>query len=60
MIGMPAMRAYLVSDMSSGGNAMDAQEAVAHRIKQLCDGFEITLGEFFESQVFDDLEQEIR
>lgn len=28
-------------------------------IKKLCDGFEITLGEFFSSQEFDELEQEI-
>ncbi len=29
-------------------------------IKKLCDGFEITLGEFFSAPVFDDLEQEIQ
>ena len=29
-------------------------------IKKLCDGFEITLSEFFSTQDFDDLEQEIR
>ena len=29
-------------------------------IKKLCDGFEITLGEFFSTPVFDSLEQEIR
>ena len=29
-------------------------------IKKLCDGFEITLGEFFSTQEFDQLEQEIR
>lgn len=28
-------------------------------IKKLCDGFEITLGEFFSTPEFDDLEQEI-
>lgn len=28
-------------------------------IKKLCDGWEITLKEFFDSPVFDDLEQEI-
>lgn len=28
-------------------------------IKKLCDGLEITLGEFFSTQEFDDLEQEI-
>lgn len=29
-------------------------------IKKLCDGFEITLGEFFSTAEFDELEQEIR
>ena len=29
-------------------------------IKILCDGLEITLGEFFSSQEFDELEQEIK
>ncbi len=29
-------------------------------IKKLCDGFEITLGEFFSTKEFDMLEQEIR
>jgi transcriptional regulator with XRE-family HTH domain len=29
-------------------------------IKKLCDGFEISLREFFDSSVFDDIEQEIK
>lgn len=29
-------------------------------IKKLCDGFEITLGEFFSTKEFDGLEQEIK
>ena len=29
-------------------------------IKKLCDGLEITLGEFFSAPIFDELEQEIR
>ena len=29
-------------------------------IKKLCDGFEITLGEFFATREFDELEQEIK
>ena len=29
-------------------------------IKKLCDGFEITLGEFFSTPEFDALEQEIK
>ena len=29
-------------------------------IKKLCDGLDMTLGEFFSARVFDELEQEIR
>ena len=29
-------------------------------LKKLCDGFEITLREFFDSPIFDNLEQEIK
>lgn len=29
-------------------------------IKKFCDGLEITLGEFFSTEVFDNLEQEIK
>jgi transcriptional regulator with XRE-family HTH domain len=29
-------------------------------IKKLCDGFEISLREFFDSPIFDDIEQEIK
>lgn len=29
-------------------------------IKKLCDGFDITLRDFFSAKVFDDLEQEIK
>ena len=29
-------------------------------IKKLCDGFEITLGDFFSTDIFDSLEQEIK
>ena len=29
-------------------------------IKKLCDGFEITLGEFYSTPLFDSLEQEIK
>lgn len=29
-------------------------------IKKLCDGFDITLGEFFSNELFDGLEQEIK
>lgn len=29
-------------------------------IKKICDGLEITLGEFFSTEIFDSLEQEIK
>lgn len=29
-------------------------------IKKLCDGFEITVRQFFDSDIFDDLEQEVK
>ena len=29
-------------------------------IKKLCDGFEITLAQFFDTDIFNDLEQEIK
>ena len=29
-------------------------------IKKLCDGFEISIREFFNSELFDDLEQEVK
>mgnify|MGYP000871436737 CR=1 FL=1 len=29
-------------------------------IKKLCDGFEITIRQFFDSDIFDDLEQEVK
>ena len=36
------------------------KELTINVIKKLCDGLEITLGEFFSAPVFDELEQEIR
>lgn len=36
-----------------------SQNPGAVSIKKLCDGFEITLREFFDSPLFEDLEQEI-
>lgn len=36
------------------------RELTINVIKKLCDGLEITLGEFFSAPVFDNLEQEIR
>lgn len=36
------------------------KEITINLIKKLCDGLEITLGEFFNSTLFDTLEQEVR
>lgn len=42
--------------------SLDARrkEITINVIKKLCDGLDITLGEFFSSPIFDELEQEIR
>ena len=36
------------------------KEVTINLIKKLCDGLDMTLGEFFSAPVFDNLEQEIR
>lgn len=36
------------------------KELSINTIKKLCDGLEMTLGEFFSVEVFDNLEQEIK
>ena len=36
------------------------KELTINVIKKLCDGLDMTLGEFFNSAIFDELEQEIR
>lgn len=36
------------------------REITINVIKKLCDGLDMTLGEFFSSPIFDELEQEIR
>ena len=38
----------------------DFCEKARATIKKLCDGLEITIKEFFQSDIFDDLEQEIK
>lgn len=38
----------------------ESQNPGAVTIKKLCDGFEITLAEFFSTEEFDSLEQEIK
>ena len=36
------------------------REVSVNLVKKLCDGLDITLGEFFTATIFDDLEQEIQ
>ena len=36
------------------------KELSINTIKKLCDGLEMTLGEFFSAEIFDNLEQEIK
>lgn len=36
------------------------KEVSVNLVKKLCDGLEITLGEFFSTPLFDELEQEIQ
>ena len=36
------------------------KELSINTIKKLCDGLEITLGDFFSTEMFDNLEQEIK
>ena len=36
------------------------KEVSVNLVKKLCDGLEITLGEFFSTEIFDTLEQEIQ
>jgi len=35
-------------------------DLVYHHNKKLCDGLDITLGDFFSCEIFDELEQEIQ
>ena len=36
------------------------KEVSVNLVKKLCDGLDMTLGEFFSAPIFDELEQEIR
>lgn len=38
----------------------DRKEITVNLMKKLCDGLDMTLGEFFSTQKFDELEQEIK
>lgn len=51
--GVTASTAYSMMDKSR-------REISIRTIKKFCDGLEITLGEFFSTEEFDNLEQEIK
>ena len=51
--GVPPMTVYSMLNQKS-------QTPGIVNIKKLCDGFGITLGEFFGTELFDSLEQEIK
>ena len=51
--GVPPMTVYSIL------NAKSKNPGIVN-IKKLCDGFEITLGEFFSTPEFDALEQELK
>jgi len=51
--GVPPMTVYSILNTKSKNPGIVT-------IKKLCDGFEITLGEFFDTKEFDNLEQEIK
>ena len=51
--GVPPMTVYSILDKKS-------QNPGIVTIKKLCDGFGITLGQFFDTPEFDKLEQEIK
>lgn len=51
--GVTPSTAYSMVDKSR-------REISIRTIKKFCDGLEITLGEFFSAEIFDNLEQEIK
>ncbi len=53
LAGLPPMTVYSLLNGKS-------QNPGIVTIKKLCDGFGITLGEFFDTELFDTLEQELK
>ena len=53
LAGIPPSTVYSILNTKS-------QNPGVVTLKKLCDGFDLSLREFFDSELFDDLEQEIR
>ena len=51
--GIPPMTIYSMLDERSKNPGIVS-------IKKMCDGFDITIGKFFDTEYFDNLEQEIK
>ena len=54
--GMSGITQSTLNNIVSGRN----RSATISTIKKICDGLEISIREFFEGELFDDLEQELR
>lgn len=54
--GMSGITQSTLNNIVSGRN----RSATVSTVKKICDGLEITIREFFEGELFDDLEQEVQ
>ena len=54
--GMSGITQSTLNNIVSGRN----RAATVSTVKKICDGLEITIREFFEGELFDDLEQEVQ
>lgn len=54
--GMSGITQSTLNNIVSGRN----RSATVSTVKKICDGLEISIREFFEGELFDDLEQELQ
>lgn len=54
--GMCGLTQSTLNNIVSGRN----RSATVSTVKKICDGLEISIREFFEGELFDDLEQEVQ
>ena len=54
--GMSGITQSTLNNIVSGRN----RSATVSTVKKICDGLEISIREFFEGELFDDLEQEVQ